>query len=228
MSHIKDVFIFIGPPGSGKGSVANLCVKRFGWLQVSTGNLCRKHIAEETKIGKEIDLIIKSGKLISDDLVSSMVTEFLQENVEKTSGIIIDGYPRTVAQANCFDNTLKNLFPHVKERVVFFAISDTTVINRLSRRFVCQNKECQAVYNIALEDNDKINTSLFCTECNGLLARRPDDEVESIKKRLDLYHQHTKKLTDFYSASGIETIEIDGEKPLKDVFKNFLCAISEP
>jgi adenylate kinase len=227
LSHIKDIFIFIGPPGSGKGSIASLCIKRFGWLQVSTGNLCRKHIAEQTKIGKEIDLIVKSGKLIGDDLVSSMVTEFLQENAHKTSGVIIDGYPRTAVQAQNFDNVLKSLFPHVKERVVFFVISDNTVISRLTRRFVCQNKECQTVHTVAPEDNDKVNRSIFCTECNGPLIRRPDDEEVSIRKRLDVYHQHAQELMDFYRNNNIEIIEIDVEKPLDDVLKNFLYAINE-
>src|SRR5437762_6897088 len=100
-------------------------------MQVSTGNLCRKHIAEETKIGKEIDLIIKSGKLISDDIITSMVSEWLSENAPKTSGIIFDGYPRTVAQAQAFENILKMIFPDVQEQVILFLIPDDIVVDRL-------------------------------------------------------------------------------------------------
>ena len=131
MNQATKIFIFIGPPGAGKGSLASLCVKHFDWLQISTGNLCRKHIAEQTKIGKEIDLIIKSGKLINDSLINSMVFEWLNEHVGRASGVIFDGYPRTVAQAEAFDALIDSQLSDVQVKVILFELSDDVVVNRL-------------------------------------------------------------------------------------------------
>ena len=220
MNHIENVLIFIGPPGAGKGSLANLCTKRFGWMQVSTGNLCRKHIAEETKIGKEIDLIIKSGKLISDDIITSMVSEWLYENVQKTTGIIFDGYPRTIAQAQAFEHILKMVFHDVHEQVVLFLIPDDVVVDRLCRRFICQNKDCQAVYSLAT--GASIDHVMICNECGSPLGRRGDDEEEAVRRRLAVYHKHEQELINFYRTNGTEIIELDAAGPLQDVFKVFL------
>src|SRR5438105_2140053 len=97
-----NIFIFLGPPGSGKGSVSRLCIKDLGWVQLSTGNLCRKHIAKQTEIGKEIDFAIKSGKLVSDDLITNMVLEWFQKDFDDSHTVILDGYPRTIMQAQAF------------------------------------------------------------------------------------------------------------------------------
>lgn len=228
MNQEVTIFIFIGPPGSGKGTLADFCTKRFGWLQISTGNLCRKHIAEQTEIGKEIDLIIKSGKLINDDLITSMVIGWLGKNSQDASGVILDGYPRTVVQAQDFDNTLKVLFPYAREKVVLFSIPDDIVINRLCCRFVCQNKDCQAIYS-ALNDSYALlgQEKLFCKECGFVLGRRPDDEESSIRKRLMIYHKHKQDLIDYYCNQGIEFIEIDASKSLKEVFESFCKNVDE-
>ena len=227
MNQAGTIFIFIGPPGSGKGSLASLCIKHFGWMQVSTGNLCRKHIAEQTKIGKEIDLIIKSGKLISDDLITCMVSEWLSENAQKTSGFIFDGYPRTIIQAQAFKAMLKDMFPGVRERVVLFSISDDVVIDRLCHRFVCQNKDCQAVYSSSKNSDFLLGKTMHCKECGSALGRRVDDEEVSIRKRIVVYHKHEQDLIDFYRNDKTKFIELDAEKPLQEVFECFLRNIDE-
>lgn len=225
MNQATKVFIFIGPPGAGKGSLANLCVKHFGWLQISTGNLCRKHIAEQTKIGKEIDLIIKSGKLINDDLINFMVFEWLHENSGRASGVIFDGYPRTVAQAEAFDAMINAKFPSVQVKVVLFELSDDVVVNRLCSRYICQNKECQAIYSLSPQ-SDLISTAV-CDLCSGPLGRRDDDTEMAVRKRLDIYHRHENQLIDFYRENGDEIIELDASKPLNEVFEKFVIAVSE-
>jgi len=223
---VRDVFIFLGSPGAGKGSLSNLCINHFGWLQISTGNLCRKHIAEQTKIGKEIDLIIKSGKLINDDLITSMVIEWFSENVDKSSGIIFDGYPRTVTQAEAFDHMLKAQFPEVKVRVVLFEITDDIVVNRLCSRYVCQNKECQAVYSRS-SSSDLVSTdAMVCGLCSGPLGRREDDSEAAVRNRLDIYHRHEQQLLDFYQQDEIEIIKLDASKQLQEVFEDFLSLIA--
>ncbi|HLC07577.1 MAG TPA: nucleoside monophosphate kinase [Candidatus Babeliales bacterium] len=224
---VRDVFIFIGPPGAGKGSLSSLCVNHFEWLQISTGNLCRKHIAEQTKIGKEIDLIIKSGKLINDDLITSMVFEWFAENVDKASGIIFDGYPRTVAQAQSFDAMLTAKFPTVRVRVVLFDLADDVVVNRLCSRYVCQNKECQAVYSLSSNSDLASAETMVCGLCSGALGRRDDDSEIAVRKRLDIYHRHEQQLIDFYQNNDTEIIELDASKQLQQVFEDFVQVIGE-
>jgi adenylate kinase len=225
LNQATKVFIFIGPPGAGKGSLATLCVKNFGWLQISTGNLCRKHIAEQTKIGKEIDLIIKSGKLINDDLISLMVFEWLNENTGRASGVIFDGYPRTVAQAETFDALINSRFPDVQVKVVLFEISDDVVVNRLCSRYICQNKECQAVYSLSPQSDLTSIATTVCDLCSGHLGRRDDDTEVAVRKRLDIYHKHENQLIGFYRNNGTEIIALDASKPLSEVFEAFVTAI---
>jgi adenylate kinase len=225
LNQATQVFIFIGPPGAGKGSLATLCVKYFDWLQISTGNLCRKHIAEQTKIGKEIDLIIKSGKLINDDLVDSMVFDWFNENADKASGIIFDGYPRTVAQAQAFDAMLKAMFPAVCIKVVLFHLIDDVVVNRLCSRYVCQNKECQAVYSLSPHSDLAPVETMVCDLCSGALGRRDDDNEIAVRKRLDIYHRHEQQLIEFYQDNGTEIIDLDASIPLREVFEQFVQII---
>ena len=227
MNKAGNVFIFIGPPGAGKGSLSSLCVKHFDWLQISTGNLCRKHIAEQTKIGKEIDLIIKSGKLINDDLITCMVFEWFIENADKASGIIFDGYPRTVAQAEAFDAMLKATFPEMRVRVVLFSLADDIVVNRLCSRYICQNKECQAIYSLSPHSDLAPIETVRCDLCSGPLGRRDDDNEEAVRRRLEIYHRHEQQLVNFYRDNGSEIIELDASKQLREVFDDFVHITGE-
>jgi len=196
-------------------------------LQISTGNLCRKHIAEQTKIGKEIDLIIKSGKLINDDLINYMVFEWFKENVCKASGIIFDGYPRTVAQAQAFENMISSAFSQVRVRVILFDLADDVVVARLCSRYVCQNKECQAVYSLSPHSDLAPVSTTVCDLCSGPLGRRDDDAEIAVRKRLDIYHRHEQQLIDFYRDNGTEIIRLDASKQLREVFDTFVQNISE-
>jgi adenylate kinase len=224
---VRDIFIFMGPPGAGKGSLASLCVAHFGWLQISTGNLCRKHIADQTKIGKEIDLIIKSGKLINDDLVTSMVTEWIGENADKASGLIFDGYPRTITQAHLFDTVLKAQFPTVRARVVLFNLIDDVVVNRLCSRYICRNKDCQAVYSLACDANLESQERPVCGLCSSALIKREDDSEAAVRKRLEIYHRHEQQLIDFYRDNGTEIITLEASRPLQEVFDSFVKNIKQ-
>lgn len=225
MNLAGNVFIFIGPPGAGKGSLASLCVRNFDWLQISTGNLCRKHIAEQTKIGKEIDLIIKSGKLINDDLITCMVFEWFAENANQASGIIFDGYPRTVPQAEAFDAMLKATFPETRVRVVLFDLADDVVVNRLCSRYICQNKECQAIYSLVPHSDLTPIETVRCDLCSGVLGRRDDDSEEAVRNRLEIYHRHEQQLINFYRNNDSEIIELDASKQLREVFDDFVHKI---
>lgn len=222
MSTTRKIFIFIGPPGSGKGSLADMCVKQLGWKQLSTGNLCRKHIAERTDIGKQIDLIIKSGKLISDELVTSMADEWLAEQ-GTDKPVILDGYPRTVEQARLLDKLLKLKFAGSETIVVVFDIDDEVVIKRMSARLVCTNKNCQSVFSMLADSPLSPRVSMVCDRCQSRLERRADDDPEVIRRRLVTYHQHV--LLPHYELSGARVVHINAEQPLDAAFADFLHCV---
>ncbi|HEV2601662.1 MAG TPA: nucleoside monophosphate kinase [Candidatus Babeliales bacterium] len=221
MNGKKDIFVFIGPPGSGKGSLSALCVKELQWLQLSTGNLCRQHIANQTEIGKIIEAAIKSGGLVSDDIIIAMVEEWLLDTRDDIRTVILDGYPRSVHQAESFCSLIKNQFKNVSFHVVLFTLSDEKLIARLTSRLICQKKECQAVYSTVEGSGLEPQVPFICDVCSGPLERRKDDDIEAILVRLDMYHKHTQPLMDFYKKIGQPVIEIDVDSSLEDIFQEF-------
>jgi adenylate kinase len=221
MSTKKQALVFIGPPGSGKGSLSKLCVQHYQWAQLSTGNLCRHHIAHQTEIGKEIAFAIKSGNLISDSLITSMVKEWLSEKIENVQTVILDGYPRAVAQARAFHETLKAQFPQVELKVVCFTIPDEVIVGRLSGRLICKNSECQAVYSTIEGSSLQPKQSMVCDACSTPLGQRDDDQLTAVRERLAIYHRHERDLVNFYREIGQPVIEINAERPLQHVFEDF-------
>lgn len=219
MKNGSTIYIFIGPPGSGKGTLAQECVRELDWIALSTGALCRQHISKQTEIGKQIDLIIKSGKLISDVLVTSMVDEWLSKQVGKARGIILDGYPRTEQQVMLLFDLLHTKYPDVHLRVVKFDISDDVVVNRLSSRLMCQNKECQAVYSTIPGAGLAPNKANVCDRCSGTLMSRVDDKPEVIRDRLIVYHQHDPSR--IFEKMGQSVEIIDANKPFNEILSDF-------
>jgi len=217
----RNLFIFIGPPGSGKGSLSTLLVKNLGWKQLSTGDLCRKHIAERTEIGQQIDFAIKSGKLVDDSLITDMVEQWLSELGSKGEPIILDGFPRTVQQAHALDEILRTKYPFFRVNVIRLLIADEKVLERLLGRYLCQNKKCQAIYSLVKGSVLAPKTPGICDECSSPLMRRQDDSEETIRDRLATYYLHEHKLLDFYVNKGQEVIELNVEKPLNDFFVDF-------
>jgi adenylate kinase len=198
-----------------------------GWKQISTGNLCRQHIQEKSPLGLQIDFAIKSGKLIEDDVITEMVADWLYNNLDTVSSwIILDGFPRTVNQAQSLDLLLKNKrFKEWNLNVVHMQVSDDAVVRRLQSRIICANGDCQAVYSLldkrlAPKDGDS------CMHCLQPLMRRSDDkEVAVILDRLQQYHQHEQALLRYFERTGKRTIELFVEKPLEEVFKALMHII---
>ena len=213
------VYIFIGPPGSGKGTLAQECVKKFNWATLSTGALCRQHISQQTEIGKQIDLIIKSGKLISDDLVTSMVDEWLAQQVNSAEGIILDGYPRTEQQVKLLFDLFHTKYAQFHLRVVKFDISDESVIRRLSSRLMCQNKNCQAIYSIYPGAGLAPKQQDVCDRCSSSLIQRSDDKPEVIRDRLVVYHQHDPSA--IFEKMGQKVELINADRPFSEIFDEF-------
>jgi adenylate kinase len=222
---MKGIVIFIGPPGAGKGSLAHMCVKQLGWIQLSTGNLCRKHIIEQTKIGKEIDFAIKSGNLVSDALITSMVEEWLTQECDKQPVVILDGFPRTAEQAKLLNNLVEDRFKSLAIQIVTLNIPDSVLVDRLSSRIICQNKDCQAVYSLAEGSLLRPAQDMICDFCASALGRRKDDEYEAVKERLAVYRRHEHELLAFYTDNEQPVIQLNVAQPLTDVFKEFQCMI---
>ncbi len=220
MKSLKDIYIFIGPPGSGKGSLSHLCKKSFGWAHLSTGNLCRQHIARMTDIGLQIDQAIKSGKLISDDLMIDMVNQWIKEVALSSQGIILDGFPRTVSQAKALDDLFSQKeFVDASVTIVSMNINDEQVINRLKTRLVCQNEACQAVYSFL---PSQVSKGLTCQECKDVLIQRVDDNSDVVYERLKTYHHYADDLLVYYRNSVCKVIDLNVELPLDYVFKTFV------
>lgn len=215
----RNLYIFIGAPGSGKGSLAARAVHNFGWYQLSTGNLCRYHINAQTPQGKEMDLAIKSGKLVSDELITGMVLDWLSQD-KGTGTLILDGFPRTEVQAKVLDKYIKTDGRYACF-VVYFDIDDVSVIDRIGARCICSNKSCQAVYSSLPGSASRPKRHMTCDACGAALVRRVDDTKEALQERLLVYKQHADKLLAFYHEHKIPIVVLDARKPMAEVYQEF-------
>ena len=199
------IFLFFGPPGSGKGTLSEMCVDQFGWLQLSTGNLCRQHIANGTVVGKKIQQIIASGQLVSDEIIVNMVVDWIKSQSTKPEGIVFDGYPRTLAQAQMlYDFWQKQLF-EFDLVLVKLNIDRQLLFDRVTHRIVCSNKNCGRV----------------CDVCGSALEHRPDDTQDSLKLRLKIYYQHEQEILDFYVGKGLKIHELNADQGARNLFDDF-------
>lgn len=223
----KQILILVGPPGSGKGSVSQWFVDNSGWAQLSTGDLCRQHIANKTAIGTQIDEYIRAGKLIPDNIMISMVEEWMLDKFKNIDVLLLDGFPRTLAQAQALHELLqKDLFKNVSLSVVELVIADARVQERILSRLICSNKSCGAVYS-TIDEKAKPNVAMTCDKCNCALAIRADDNAESLKQRLEIYHKNADELLGYYqNIGGYKTIKLDVDKPLDNVVADFKKAVT--
>ena len=205
--------------GQGKGTLAQRCVDEFGWVKLSTGDLCRLHISQQTEIGKQIDFLIKSGKLIPDDIISAMVADWLESKVDSCKGIILDGYPRTEQQVQMLFDIVQSKFEGLRLKVIKFDIGDDIVIKRLSNRLICPKTDCQEVYSLLPEAKLAPKQDMICGRCGWRLVQRNDDRTEVIRDRLAIYHQHDPSA--IFAHRGLVVQKIDSAKPLNEVFNDF-------
>ena len=183
-------FVFLGPPGAGKGSLAVKVAEDYKIPHISTGDIFRANIKAQTPLGVKVKAIIDSGSLVSDELTFELVKDRLAQDDCK-NGYILDGFPRTIPQAEMLDGLVADL------KVVNFQISDDIVIGRLSTRRVC--KACGANYNIKTLP-PKVGG--ICDKCGGELYQRDDDKQESILHRMDVYREQTEPLINYYKNKG--------------------------
>ena len=183
-------FVFLGPPGAGKGSLAVKVAADYKIPHISTGDIFRDNIKRQTPLGVKVKAIIDSGSLVSDDLTFELVKDRLAQDDCK-NGYILDGFPRTIPQAEMLDGLVNDI------KCVNFEIADEIVIKRLSTRRVC--KSCGANYNV-LTLPPKVEG--VCDKCGGELYQRDDDKQESILHRMDVYREQTEPLISYYSNKG--------------------------
>lgn len=222
MNTQRTIVLFLGPPGAGKGSLSQLCVKRLGWQQLSTGNLCREHITSQTEIGKKIDFAIKSGKLLSDEMMVAMVDGWLAESMQSQT-VIFDGFPRTVAQAESLQKLLEARSGNISLHLIRLVIPDEELVRRLLARSICQNKICQRVYSVRHGSNHAPTFENQCDDCNSPLMRRSDDEEIAIKERLKIYHDHEMGLCSFYEDTGYLVNTVEAHVPIEEVYARMLA-----
>ena len=200
--------LFLGPPGAGKGTLSDLAVEKLGLPHISTGDLFRAAIKNETPLGLKVKGILASGALVPDEVTIEMVQERLAQP-DAAKGWILDGFPRTIPQAEA----LSKIAP--VDKVVNFEVADAIVIGRLSTRRVCRG--CGKIYNVKTSPPKKEG---ICDACGGEVYTRDDDREESIKTRLDTYRRQTAPLIDWYDKKGV-LVTIDGVGDPVEVYGRF-------
>jgi len=201
------IVVFLGPPGAGKGTQAKLLSQRLGFLHLSTGDILREAVKKQTPLGIKAKEYMDRGELVPDNLIIALIEEYLP----KEGGVVLDGFPRTIAQAEALENTLSAKGKKVS-KVLLFDSPDEVIIDRLSGRRVCSN--CGAVYHIKYNPPKKEGV---CDLCGGSLVQREDDKEEVIKNRLEVYKRQTQPLIDFYKKKGI-IYRLDATKSVEELF----------
>ena len=211
--------IMLGAPGAGKGTQAKRLAEKFTIPHISTGDIFRANIKNGTELGKKAKGYMDQGLLVPDELVVDLVVDRIkQADCEK--GYILDGYPRTIPHAEALDNALKAI-----DEMVDFAVNvevpDSDIVSRMSGRRACLN--CGATYHVVT-----IPTKVegICDTCGSEIVLREDDKPETVLKRLEIYHNQTQPLIDYYTKQGILK-EVDGRKNMTDTFEDILKVLGK-
>ncbi len=206
------ILILLGAPGVGKGTQGQLISKEFSIPQISTGDILRKEVKEETELGKKAKSYMDSGALVPDDIIVGMMEKRIKEDDCK-NGFILDGFPRTTAQAEALDEMLSKNGLNL-DSVLLIDVPEEEIIERLTGRRVCPN--CGAVYHVKYNPpkNDNI-----CDKCSTQLIQRDDDTESVVRNRLKVYQDSTAPLIEYYEKTN-KLVKIDGTGDINDIFAN--------
>ena len=210
--------ILLGPPGAGKGTQAKMLNEKFRRPQISTGNILRKSIQNGTELGNRAKVFMNAGRLVQDDVVVGLIRERIVEE-DCRAGFILDGFPRTIIQAEKLTETLEEMDLSI-DVVVDFEVDSEELVNRLTGRSTCS--DCGAMFHRTsrppLRDG-------ICDSCEGELYQREDDKEETIKKRLDVYEHETAPLKEYYKKQGnLKTVQ--GCGTVEEIFSRVCAMVS--
>jgi len=211
--------IFLGAPGGGKGTQAAVVAQKLKLGYIASGDLFRQAIEQKTELGTQVKSYVERGLLVPDELTIKMVLECMSAP-DCEPGAVLDGFPRTPAQAEALDKALAQQAKAI-DRVVYLKVSEAELLRRLSGRWVC--RRCQTPYHIV---NSPPKVWGKCDKCGGELYQRPDDTDEAIKKRLQVYFAQTAPLIDYYTAAS-KLVEIDGDGSVDEVRRRIMAVIRE-
>lgn len=206
--------VLLGPPGSGKGTQAKFIVDKYDVLHISTGDIFRKNIKEETPLGVKAKAFIDKGQLVPDELTIEIVEDRLKQDDCK-NGFMLDGFPRTVAQAEALSKVLDSLGTSL-DHVLNINVSDGKLIDRLTGRRVCLT--CGGSFHVEFNPPKQEGV---CDYCSKEIIQRADDNVETVSSRLEVYEAQTKPLIEFYEKRGLLR-NIKGEQNMEDVFSDIV------
>ena len=210
--------ILLGPPGAGKGTQAKMLVEKYQIPQISTGDILRAAVKEGSPLGKEAKACMDKGELVPDSVVIGIVEERIQQS-DCANGYMLDGFPRTVPQAEALDGMLKNLSSQI-DHVVSIEVANEELVGRLTGRRTC--RDCGAGFHVMFDPPEKEGV---CDKCGGELYQRDDDNVETVTSRLEVYEAQTKPLIDYYTVQ--EKIRpVDGVGEIKEIFQRVTQVLS--
>jgi len=207
--------IFLGAPGAGKGTQAEIIAGKLNIPTISTGNIIREALANGTEMGLKAKSFIEAGKLVPDDVVIGIIKERLADE-DCNNGFILDGFPRTIPQAEALDN-----MGIIIDKVVDIDVPDENIVNRMSGRRVC--KACGSSYHI---ENKKPKVEGVCDNCGGELQIRKDDAPETVLDRLNVYHEQTEPLKDYYAKCG-KLRSVEGTAPITEITAAILNVLED-
>lgn len=211
--------IMLGAPGAGKGTQAGKLAEKYHIPHISTGDIFRANIKQETELGKLAKTYMDKGMLVPDEVTVALIVDRLQQD-DCANGYILDGYPRTIPQAQNLDAALQK-----NEEAIDYAISievpDEHIIQRMSGRRVCSG--CGATYHLV---HKPTKTADVCDICNKAVVLRDDDKPETVQKRLQVYHEQTQALIEYYQSQNI-LVEIDGTQDIETIFQSITNIVGE-
>ena len=210
--------VMLGAPGAGKGTQAKMIASKYNVPHISTGDIFRANIKEGTELGKKAKSYMDQGLLVPDELVVDLVVDRLQQE-DCSNGYVLDGFPRTIPQAEALDAALGKLGTKL-DYALDIDVADDFIIKRMGGRRACVT--CGATYHIV---NIPPKKEGICDTCGSELVLREDDKPETVEKRLSVYHEQTQPLIDYYKNSGI-LVTLDGTQGLNEVF-NTICSVLE-
>ncbi|MBQ7066564.1 MAG: adenylate kinase [Lachnospiraceae bacterium] len=211
--------IMLGAPGAGKGTQAKMIADKYSVPHISTGDIFRANIKNGTELGMEAKKYMDQGLLVPDELTVKILLDRVS-NDDCKNGYVLDGFPRTIPQAEVLDNALNELGDKI-DFAINVDVPDENIINRMSGRRACV--ACGATYHIV---HIPPKTEGICDKCGEGLILRDDDKPETVKNRLDVYHEQTQPLIDFYEKKGVLK-SVDGTIPMEDVFKSIVNILGE-